>query len=124
MLGGRVAEKLVFGDTSTGASDDLKRATQIARRMVCEWGMSEKIGPVTFSQSSQHPFLGREISEPKDFSEYTGRIIDEEVEKIVRGGESEAENMLKGNQDKLVRLAQELLAHETLSREEVDRLMA
>ncbi len=124
MLGGRVAEKLVFGDTSTGASDDLKRATQIARRMVCEWGMSEKIGPVTFSQSSQHPFLGRDISEPKDFSEYTGRIIDEEVEKIVRGGESEAENMLKENQDKLVRLAQELLAHETLSREEVDRLMA
>lgn len=123
MLGGRVAENIIFGETSTGASDDLKRATQIARRMVCEWGMSEKLGPATFTQSSSHPFLGRELAEPKDFSENTARVIDEEIEHILKRAESEADQLMKSHQDKLVVLAEALLDHETLSKEEVGRLV-
>jgi cell division protease FtsH len=124
MLGGRVAERIIFGETSTGASDDLKRATQIARRMVCEWGMSEKIGPANFSQTSSHPFLGRELSEPKDFSEQTARVIDEEISKILLQSQGVAEEILKKNQKQMVRLAEALLSHETLSKEQVDVLMA
>jgi cell division protease FtsH len=71
MLGGRVAEKIVFDDVSTGVGDDLKKATQLARSMVCQWGMSEKLGPVTFKHGEPHSFLGRELSESKDFSEHT-----------------------------------------------------
>ncbi len=94
MLGGRTAEKIVFDDVSTGAGDDLKKATQLARRMVCQWGMSEKLGPVTFQQGEPHPFLGRELTQTKDFSEHTARLIDEEIQKIVGGMEQKAEETL------------------------------
>jgi cell division protease FtsH len=123
MLGGRAAEKVVFDDITSGAGDDLKKATQLARRMVCQWGMSDKVGPVTFRQGETHPFLGREIAEQKDFSEETARLIDEEVRGIVQGMEEKAGEILESNRDKLDALAEGLLEHETLSREEIDDLL-
>ena len=123
MLGGRATEKLVFNDLTSGAGDDLKQATQLARRMVCQWGMSEKLGPVTFRQGEHHPFLGREIAEAKDFSEETARIIDEEVRRIVREMEEKAEKTIESNREMLDILAQALVEHETLEKEEVDQLL-
>jgi cell division protease FtsH len=123
LLGGRVAEKLVFDDITTGAGDDLKRATHLARRMVCQWGMSEEIGPVTFQRGDQHPFLGREITEPKDFSEETAKLIDDEVRGILRGMEQRSEKVLREHREDLNTLAQALLEHESLLSEDVDRLL-
>ena len=102
---------------------DLKQATQLARRMVCQWGMSEKLGPVTFRQGEPHPFLGREIAEPKDFSEETARIIDEEVRRIVREMEEKAEKTLDSHRENLEIFAEALVEHETLEKEEVDQLL-
>jgi cell division protease FtsH len=124
MLGGRTAEKIVFDDVSTGAGDDLKKATQLARRMVCQWGMSEKLGPVTYQQGEPHPFLGRELTQDKDFSEHTARLIDEEIQKIVGEMAQKAEETLSGNRHKLEALADALLQRETLNRDEVDRILA
>jgi len=124
MLGGRTAEKIVFDDVSTGAGDDLKKATQLARRMVCQWGMSEKLGPVTFQQGENHPFLGRELTQEKDFSENTARLIDEEIYKIISRMEQKAEETLSNSRPKLEALAKELLKRETLTRNEVDKILA
>jgi len=124
MLGGRAAEKIVFEDVSTGAGDDLKKATQLARRMVCQWGMSDRLGAVTFQHGEPHPFLGRELTQPKDFSEYTAQVIDEEIQKIVGDMEQKAEKTLTDNRDKLEALAKELLKHETLTRSEVDKILS
>jgi cell division protease FtsH len=123
MLGGRAAEKLVFDDITSGAGDDLKKATQLARRMVCQWGMSDKLGPVTFRQGEAHPFLGREMAEPRDFSEETARLIDEEVRRIIQDMEKEAVQILESHRDKLDILAESLLHHETISRQEIDELL-
>jgi cell division protease FtsH len=123
MLGGRAAEKLRFEDITTGAGDDLKKATQMARRMVCQWGMSEKLGPVAFRQGEPHPFLGREISEPKDYSERTAQLIDEEVRSIIEEMEQKAREILKSNRQALEALADGLLEHEVLSREEIDEIL-
>ncbi len=124
LLGGRAAERLIFSDVSTGAADDLKKATQMARRMVCQWGMSEKLGAATFRQGEPHPFLGREIAEPKDFSEHTGRIIDEEVQRIIAECGATAEENLSTCQHQLRVLAEALLEHETLSDKEIDEILA
>ncbi len=124
LLGGRAAERLTFEDVSTGAADDLKKATQMARRMVCQWGMSEKLGSTTFSQGEDHPFLGREISEPKDFSEHTGRIIDEEIQRIIAECEATAMENLSTCQNQLKVLAEALLEQETLTDEEIDEILA
>jgi|AP12_2_1047962.scaffolds.fasta_scaffold00107_10 cell division protease FtsH len=123
MLGGRVAEKIVFEDISSGAGDDLKKATQLARRMVCQWGMSEKLGPVTFRHGEPHPFLGRELTEPKDFSEHTARLIDEEIQRIATQMEQRAEKILSTNRDKLDVLADQLLEHESLTKQEVNKIL-
>jgi cell division protease FtsH len=123
MFGGRAAEKLVFGDVTTGGGEDLKQATQLARRMVCQWGMSDKLGPVTFRQGEEHVFLGRELTEQKDFSEYTARVIDEEMQRIIHAMEQRAEQLLEQHQEKLDILADALLEHETLEVEEVERLL-
>jgi cell division protease FtsH len=123
MLGGRVAEKLAKNDLSSGAGDDLKKATELARRMVCQWGMSEKLGPVTFSQGEPHPFLGREIAQPKDFSERTAQIIDEEIRSMVREREKKAEEILSARREELDLLARELMERETLSKEEIEELL-
>jgi cell division protease FtsH len=123
MFGGRAAEKVVFGDVTTGGSEDLKQATRLARRMICQWGMSEKLGPMTFRQGEEHVFLGREITEQKDFSEYTARLIDEEIQHIVHAMEQRAEHLLEQHQDKLEMLADALLEHETLEIEDIERLV-
>ncbi len=123
MIGGRASEKIVFNDITSGAGDDLKKASQLARRMVCQWGMSEKIGPVAFRHGETHPFLGREMAEQKDFSEETARLIDEEVRGIIQDMERKAIEILKSNKDKLDALVQSLLEHESLSKEEIDQLL-
>jgi len=123
MLGGRVAEKMVYNDITTGAGDDLKNATQLARRMVCQWGMSEKLGAVTFKQGEEHPFLGRELTEPKDFSEHTAQVIDEEVERIVHHMEKKAWEVLEPNRYKLDAIAKALMEHETLENKDIDEIL-
>jgi cell division protease FtsH len=124
VLGGRAAEKIIFGEVSTGAGDDLKKATQLARRMVCQWGMSEELGPVTFQQGEPHPFLGRELTQDKDFSEHTAMLIDKEIQKIIGRMEKKAEETLSANRHKLEALADKLLRQETLNRDEVGRILA
>jgi cell division protease FtsH len=123
MLAGRAAEKIKFGDISTGAGDDLKKATQLARRMVCQWGMSDEIGPVVFKKGEPHPFLGRELAEDKDYSEHTAQRIDEEIKKITLGMEEKAHDLLADNLPQLDALAAALLEHETLTRGEVEALL-
>jgi len=123
ILGGRAAEKLVFKDVSSGASDDLKKVTKLARQMVTQWGMSDRIGPVTFSLGEEHLFLGREMANPKDFSEETAKIIDEEIRKTVSEEEENARKILNENKDKLHRLAEELLKKETLDNQDVERIL-
>lgn len=124
LLGGRSAEKVVFGNVSSGAADDLKQCTRLARRMITQWGMSEKLGPVNFPQHEEHPFLGMEMAQPKDFSDATARLIDEEVESLVKRSETRTLETLQQHRADLDKLADELIAHETLSVEDVKRLLA
>jgi cell division protease FtsH len=91
--------------------------------MVCQWGMSEKLGPVTFRLGETHPFLGRELTESRDFSEHTARLIDEEIKSIVGKMEKKAEETLGTNRDSLEALSEQLLQHETLTKEEVDKIL-
>lgn len=123
MLGGRAAEKVMYGDITTGAGDDLKRATQLARQMVCQWGMSEKLGPATFRQGEKHPFIGREITQQKDFSERTAEIIDEEIKGILDNMENKAIETLKDHKKELETVVDSLLENETLSREDLQKLI-
>lgn len=123
LLAGRVSEKLIFNDVTTEASDDLKKASQLARRMVTQWGMSKRLGSVSFQHGEEHPYLGRELSTMKDFSEYTARVVDEEVQEIIRDVEGRAEEILGPNRDKLDILACALLEQESLEKEEIDRLL-
>jgi cell division protease FtsH len=122
-LGGRVAEKLVFNELTTGAGNDIERATELARKMVCEWGMSEKLGPLTFGKKEEEIFLGREIAKHRDYSELTAQEIDEEVKRIVEEAEKKAFDLLSGNLDKLHLLAEALLEKEILDGEEIDRIL-
>ncbi len=124
LLGGRVAEKLVMDQLTTGAGNDIERATELARKMVCEWGMSEKLGPVTFGKKEEEIFLGREIAQHRDFSEKTAQEIDAEVRRIISEAEDKVESLLSGSMDKLHRLAQALLEREILDGEEIDLLLA
>ncbi|MFU8857662.1 MAG: ATP-dependent zinc metalloprotease FtsH [Deferrisomatales bacterium] len=123
LLGGRVAELLVFEELTSGAENDLENATELARRMICRWGMSEKLGAVSYRQGEHHPFLGRELAQAKDFSEHTARLIDEEVHRTVQEMEDKAEDLLRSQRDKLDLLARALLEQESLSRDELDRLL-
>lgn len=123
MLGGRAAEKLVLNDITSGAADDLRSATKLARMMVARWGMSEKLGPATFSVGEEHPFLGREISTPKDFSETTARVLDEEIQGILNQMEERAMSTLDRNRGRLEMLAGALLEHETLENAEVQKIL-
>jgi cell division protease FtsH len=122
-LAGRAAEKLVFGDLTSGAASDLQAVTELARRMVSQWGMSERLGAIYLRQWEEHPFLGRELGEPKDFSEHTAQLVDEEVQRIVKEMEEKAENLLKENRDKLDLIAGALLEHETLESEDIERIL-
>jgi cell division protease FtsH len=123
LLGGRAAEKLVFKQLTTGAGNDIERATDLARKMVCEWGMNEKIGPVTFGKKEQEIFLGREIAQHRDYSEKTAEEIDREVMRIVKSAEERAEKLLQDNIDKLHALAKALLEFEILDGEQIDAIL-
>jgi cell division protease FtsH len=114
MLGGRAAEKLVFDEYSAGAEDDLKRATQLTRRMVSHWGMSEVIGPVAFRSGEEHPFLGKEMSEPREHSEATAHLIDQEVQRILVEAANKARQMLIEHREALDKLSMELVKAEAL----------
>ncbi len=122
-LGGRAAEKLIFNSLTTGAADDLEKATTIARKMVCEWGMSERLGPLTYGTKEEEIFLGREITRQQNYSEQTAILIDEEVKRIVTTCMERAENILRENIDALHRLANALLERETLTGEEIDKII-
>ena len=124
LLGGRVAEELVYGQTTTGASNDLERVTRIARAMVCEYGMSEKLGTLALGRRSHNPFLGRDYSEDRNYSEDVARQIDEEVRHIVDQCHVRATEMLDANRDKLDAVVAALLERETLDRDEFLQVMA
>ncbi len=123
LLAGRAAEKVVFSQLNTGASNDLERATAIARKMVCEFGMSDVIGPVRYAAQHDEVFLGREISQPRDHSEETARAIDSEVRRIIVESEHKAESLMQENIDLLHKLSKALLEREVLDNEELDILM-
>jgi cell division protease FtsH len=123
MMGGRVAEKLVFDHYTTGAGNDLERATALTRKMVCEWGMSDKLGPLTFGKKEEEIFLGREIARHRDYSERTAQIIDEEVTRIIHEAELKARKLLKDNLDKLHAIAEALREYEILDGDEIDKII-
>lgn len=122
-LGGRAAEKIIFNQLTTGAGNDIERATELARKMVCEWGMSEKLGPLAYGAKEEELFLGREITRTRNFSEQTAIAIDEEVKKIVTSAMKRAEKILRENLTTLHRLANALLEREILDSEEIDKIM-
>jgi cell division protease FtsH len=122
-MGGRAAEKLIFNEYTTGASNDIERATSMARKMVCEFGMSEKLGPIAYGQKQEEIFLGREIHQHKDYSETTQILIDEEVKKVVQSGMDRAEKFLFENIDKLHKMSDALLEREILDSVEIDMIM-
>jgi cell division protease FtsH len=123
MMGGRAIERLIYGQPYAGAEMDLKQATRLARYMVTHWGMSDKLGPMSFRVGEEHVFLGKEIQEPRDFSEATAAVIDEEVQRILREADDNAYELLKANRDKVERLVEALLQKEELSRDEIDVLL-
>ncbi len=120
MLGGRVAEELIFNELSTGASDDIKRATDIAHKMVTEYGMSDKLGTRTFGNKQEMVFLGREISEQRDYGDKVANLIDEEVRAIIQQAYETAKDILTKNKDKLVSIAEKLIEQETLEGEALE----
>jgi len=118
-LGGRASEELIFSDITTGAHNDLEVVTEWARRMVCEFGMSEKLGHLTFGRRHQQIFLGRDITEERNYSEQTAQEIDKEVRDIISGCYKRAKDTLSENKDKLIKLAQALIEKEVLDVKEV-----
>ena len=124
LLGGRVAEQLVLNDISTGASNDIERATQIARSMVTKYGMSEKIGTITLGSNQEEVFLGRDFAQAKEYSEETANLIDEEVKSIIDFAYKKAEEILKANMEKLTRVANVLLEKEKIDGEEFDEIFS
>ena len=123
LLGGRGAEELIFDEMTTGASDDINRATELARKMVCDYGMSEELGPLTFGKKEEQIFLGREIAQHRDYSENTAIRIDEEVKKLVMDAHDRTRKILTDNMDTLKRLAEALLEREVLDGEEIDSII-
>ncbi len=123
MMGGRVSEELQLGKTTTGAGNDLERATDLARKMVCEWGMSEKLGPLTFGKKEEAIFLGREIAQHRDYSEATAIEIDGEVKEIVLAAYRDARRILEENGAALVRIAEALLDREVLDAGQIAALL-
>jgi len=122
-MGGRAAEKMVFNEYTTGASNDIERATGMARKMVCEFGMSERLGPISYGQKQEEVFLGREMNQHKDYSESTQILIDDEIKKIVQAGMDKAERILNENADKLHKMSAVLLEREILDSVEVEMIM-
>ena len=115
LMGGRSAEKLIFKDTSTGASNDIEVATNIARKMVCEWGMNDIVGPLKYGKKDEEVFLGKELGQQKNYSEEKSIIIDNEIAKIVKNAEKNADKILLDHKDELILIAKELIDKETIS---------
>jgi cell division protease FtsH len=122
-LGGRAAEKIIFGETSTGAQNDLRQSTDLAEKMVCQWGMSEKIGPVTFNRGEEHAFLGKKLAGEKTYSEQMGWIIDKEIEELVHLCEKRSLEILQQNTRLLELVATALIKREEITGEEMDELL-
>ena len=123
LMGGRAAEELVLNRMTTGAGNDIERATELARKMVCEWGMSEKLGPLTFGKKEEEIFLGREIAKHRDYSENTAIEIDNEVKKLVMENYERAKTLIKNNMNALKALAEALLEREVLDAPEIDKII-
>ena len=123
MMGGRVAEELVLSRQTTGAGNDIERSTEIARKMVCEWGMSEKLGPLTFGKKEEEIFLGREFARHRDYSEETARLIDDEVRTIVAQGYEKAKEIVQANMTILYKLANTLLEKEVLDGSQIEAII-
>ncbi|HVN24853.1 MAG TPA: ATP-dependent zinc metalloprotease FtsH [Syntrophorhabdales bacterium] len=123
LLGGRAAEELVLNHQTTGAGNDIERATEIARKMVCEWGMSDKLGPLNYGKKEEHVFLGKEIQRPRDVSDETAQDIDGELRRIVTDCFERARRILRENSDVLHAIAKNLLEKEVLDGQEIDRII-
>jgi cell division protease FtsH len=114
MMGGYAAEKIIYQETTSGAQSDIEQATNIARKMVCEWGMSEVLGPIAYGQKDEPIFIGKEIAQHKDYSEATATKIDQEINKIITASLNNAISLLEKNKDKLTLLTKTLMEKETL----------
>jgi cell division protease FtsH len=123
LLGGRVAEELIFNEITTGSGNDIERASDIARKMVCEWGMSEELGPLTFGKKEEQIFLGREISQHRDYSEATALKIDHEVKALIMIANKTVKKILSENIEHLKTMAQALLERETIVLEEIQAIL-
>ena len=123
LMGGRSAEMLIFNQMTTGAGNDIEQATEIARKMVVEWGMSDLLGPMTFGKKNEEIFLGREIQSHRDYSDVTARMIDEEISRIVRDAQRISEEILRKDIDLLISLAKELLKYETVTSDDLDKII-
>jgi cell division protease FtsH len=124
LMGGRAAEEIFLGQVTTGAGNDIERATEIARKMVCEWGMSDNLGPLTFGQKEEQIFLGKEFSRHRDYSERTAISIDKEIRSIVTSKYTEAKRIIEEHKEAVKRIAETLLERETLSAEEMEQVIA
>jgi len=124
LLGGRIAEEITMDSLTTGAGNDLERATELARKMVCEWGMSDAMGPLTFGKKEEQIFLGREIAQHQDYSEDTALKIDHEVKRFVTDNYQRSHQLLTGHKEELLTMADALLAREVLDADQVKRLAA
>jgi cell division protease FtsH len=124
LLGGRLAEEITSGGMTTGAGNDLERSTELARKMVCEWGMSDAMGPLTFGKKEEQIFLGREIAQHQDYSEDTAIRIDHEIKRFVTTNYERAKIVLEEHRHSLERIAEELLVREVLDAEQVRRIVA
>ncbi|MCU0255208.1 MAG: ATP-dependent zinc metalloprotease FtsH [Vicinamibacterales bacterium] len=122
LLGGRIAEEITNGRLTTGAGNDIERATELARKMVCEWGMSDAMGPLTFGKKEEQIFLGREIAQHQDYSEETALRIDQEIKRFVTDNYNRARRILEEKKDVLLRMSEELLVREVLDGEQVTRI--
>ncbi len=123
MMGGRAAEELVLNHQTTGAGNDIERSTEIARKMVCEWGMSDTLGPLAFGKKEEQIFLGREFTQHRDYSEQTARMIDDEIRRIVTQSYEKAKEIIRGNTATLHRLAMTLLEKEALDGTQIDHVI-
>ena len=123
LYGGRLAEKIIFNEITTGAGNDIERASALARKMVCEWGMSEELGALTYGKKEEQIFLGREIGHNRDFSEDTARLIDVAVKKIIDNGMATVSTLLEEHKDILIRMSEELLEKETIVLTDIERII-
>jgi cell division protease FtsH len=124
LMGGRIAEEVIFGAITTGAQNDIEHATELTRKMVCEWGMSETLGPLTYGKKEEAIFLGKEFNRHQDYSEATALQIDSEIKRIVSKQYDRAREILTASRDQMVRVAEALLEYEVLDAAQLHRLLA